>query len=87
MKQKDGSHKEAALVYQRSSATATPETSEILSTFQLDEKPIPLMLLGAYHMGNPNLDKFNVEADDALAPKRQAEIEEVVKKLYRFSTN
>ena len=84
MKQKDGSHKEAALVYQRSSATATPETSEILSTFQLDEKPIPLMLLGAYHMGNPNLDKFNVEADDVLAPKRQAEIEEVVKKLAAF---
>ena len=84
MKQKDGSYKEATLTYHRSTATATLEYQEALSKFQLNEKKIPLMLLGAYHMGNPGADQFNLESDDVLSPKRQAEIEAVVKKLAEF---
>lgn len=45
---------------------------------------IPVMLLGTYHFSNPGADAFNLKADDVLAPKRQAEIEEVVKKLASF---
>ena len=84
MKQKDGSYQEASLTYHRSTTTATPESQEALSEFQFQGKKIPLMLLGTYHMGNPGADQFNLEADDVLAPKRQTEIEEVVKKLAAF---
>ncbi|MCB0569083.1 MAG: hypothetical protein KDC66_04945 [Phaeodactylibacter sp.] len=81
MKQKDGSYKEAVLSYRRSSATATPQSHEVLAQWQFQEKPTLLMLLGSYHMSNPGADRFNLESDDVLAPKRQAEIEAVVEKL------
>ena len=84
MKQQDGSYKEATLVYHRSTATATPESRDVLSQFKWEGKKIPLMLLGSYHMSNPGADAFNLEADDVLTPKRQAEIEEVVKSLATY---
>ena len=84
MKQKDGSHKEATLVFRRASATATPASQEVLSEFRWAGKKIPLMLLGSYHMSNPGADQFNLDSDDVLAPKRQAEIEAVVKRLAAF---
>ncbi len=31
-----------------------------------DLKPV-VLLLGSYHMANPNRDAFNVQADDVLA--------------------
>ncbi|MCW5909866.1 MAG: hypothetical protein KIT62_02270 [Cyclobacteriaceae bacterium] len=43
-----------------------------------------VLVLGTYHMGNPGLDAFNMEADDVLAPKRQKEIEEFVNLLATF---
>lgn len=43
-----------------------------------------VLVLGVYHMANPGQDVFNTEADDVLAPKRQAEIAEVVEVLKRF---
>ncbi len=43
-----------------------------------------VLVLGTYHMANPGQDVFNTEADDVLAPKRQAEIAEVVEVLRRF---
>jgi hypothetical protein len=43
-----------------------------------------VLVLGTYHMANPGRDIFNTEADDVLAPKRQAEIAEVVEVLERF---
>lgn len=39
--------------------------------------PPPLaevLVLGVYHMANPGRDIFNLQADDVLVPKRQAEI-------------
>lgn len=85
MEQKDGSHEEAALVYHRVSATATPGSQNVLSQFQWEGKKTPLMLLGSYHMSNPGADAFNLEADDVLSPKRQKEIEEVVERLSAFN--
>jgi hypothetical protein len=35
-------------------------------------------------MGNPGRDIFNTKADDVLAPKRQAEIRELLDVLARF---
>ena len=42
---------------------------------------IAVMLLGTYHMDNPGLDTVNIDADDVLAPKRQAELEDLVDRL------
>lgn len=43
-----------------------------------------VLVLGTYHMANPGRDIFNMKADDVLAPKRQAEIREVLHVLARF---
>ena len=43
-----------------------------------------VLVLGVYHMANPGRDIVNMQADDVLAPKRQAEIAEVVAVLKKF---
>ncbi len=43
-----------------------------------------IMILGSFHFDNPGQDLVNVETDDVLAPKRQAEIQAVVDALARF---
>jgi hypothetical protein len=43
-----------------------------------------VLILGTYHMANPGHDIFNMAADDVLAPKRQAEIAELLEVLKRF---
>jgi hypothetical protein len=53
------------------------------------EKPVAparaeVLVLGVYHMSNPGHDIFNMQADDVLAPKRQAEIAQVVAALKNF---
>src|SRR2546425_13198219 len=54
------------------------------------QKPEPhaaraeVLVLGVYHMANPGHDIINTQADDVLAPKRQAEIAQVIEVLKRF---
>jgi hypothetical protein len=43
-----------------------------------------VLVLGTYHMANPGRDIFNMAVDDVLAPKRQAEIAELLAVLKRF---
>jgi uncharacterized protein DUF5694 len=43
-----------------------------------------VLVLGVYHMANPGRDIFNMQADDVLAPKRQAEIAHLIEVLKRF---
>ena len=43
-----------------------------------------VLVLGVYHMANPGRDVFNMQADDVLAPRRQAEIAQLVEVLKRF---
>lgn len=43
-----------------------------------------ILVLGVYHMANPGHDIFNTAADDVLAPKRQAEIAQLIEALKRF---
>lgn len=45
---------------------------------------VDLLILGSYHMGNPGLDAVNIEADDVLTPRRQAEIAAVNAALLQF---
>ncbi len=44
----------------------------------------PILFLGTYHMDNPGLDAVNLQADDVLSSKRQAEIEALLERLVRF---
>ena len=44
-----------------------------------------VLVVGVYHMANPGRDIYNTQADDVLAPKRQAEIAEVVAALKKFA--
>jgi len=49
--------------------------------------PMPetaVMIVGDFHMSNPGHDLHNLQADDVLAPKRQAEIAAVGDALARF---
>jgi hypothetical protein len=43
-----------------------------------------VLVLGVYHMANPGHDIFNMKADDVLAPKRQAEMAQLLEVLKRF---
>ena len=43
-----------------------------------------VMVLGTYHMDNPGADLVNIDADDVLAPARQAELEALVRRLAVF---
>jgi hypothetical protein len=43
-----------------------------------------VLVLGVYHMANPGHDLFNTTADDVLAPKRQAEIAQLIAVLAKF---
>ena len=51
------------------------------------EKPAAraeVLVLGVYHMANPGRDVFNMQADDVLAAKRQAELTELLEVLKKF---
>lgn len=50
----------------------------------MDQGSPALLILGSYHMNNPGRDAYNLEADDVLAPQRQAEILDVAVRLGRF---
>jgi hypothetical protein len=51
---------------------------------QANDDRIMVLLLASYHMANPGLDRFNLMADDVTMPKRQEEIQELVKRLAAF---
>ena len=46
-------------------------------------KPI-VMILGTYHMANPGVNTFDIQADDVTNSKRQRELRQLVKQLARF---
>ena len=37
-----------------------------------------VMILGTYHMANPEADAVNFEADDVLTAKRQRELQQLI---------
>src|SRR5687768_10152186 len=43
-----------------------------------------ILVLGTYHMNSPGRDIYNSKVDDVLAPKRQAEIAQLIEVLERF---
>lgn len=50
-----------------------------------DKAPLPeVLIVGTYHMTNPGRDVVNMQADDVLSPRRQAEIAQVIAVLEKF---
>jgi len=45
---------------------------------------VQVMVVGDFHMSNPGRDMHNVQVDDVLAPRPQAQIESVTQALSRF---
>jgi hypothetical protein len=50
-------------------------------------KPAPtkVMIVGTFHLDNPGRDVFNVQVDDVLAKKRQAELADIANALAKFA--
>ncbi len=48
------------------------------------EPPVQVMILGAYHFGNPGLDVNNVHVDSVLTPEKQRQLEAVAQALLTF---
>jgi hypothetical protein len=48
------------------------------------EKPVEVMVLGAYHFGNPGMDVNNIKVDSVLTPDKQKQLEAVAKVLLTF---
>ena len=49
-----------------------------------DPQAVQVLLVGAFHMGNPGQDVANAEIENMLAPQRQAEIAAVADALLEF---
>lgn len=49
-----------------------------------DSHPIEVMILGAYHFGNPGQDVHNAQIDSVLTPDKQRQLEIVARDLARF---
>lgn len=54
------------------------------ATTSAKDEPVEVLVLGAYHMGNPGQDLVNVRAADVLTPQRQAELAAVAEALAKF---
>ncbi len=68
-----------------SGISVAQDTPSRMPADRLGEPPMAeVLVLGTYHMANPGRDIFNMEADDVLTPKRQAEIRELIDVLGRF---
>ena len=63
-------------------ASAVPAVSQ-QSNVAAPARP-EVLVLGTYHMANPGRDIVNMQVDDVLAPKRQAEIADVIAVLKKF---
>lgn len=48
------------------------------------QPPIEVMILGAYHFGNPGLDVNNVQVDSVLTPEKQRQLDAVAQALLTF---
>jgi Family of unknown function (DUF5694) len=59
-------------------------TLVVLPTLSGAAEPVSVMIVGDFHMSNPDKDMHNMQADDMLAPKRQAEIAAVTDALAKF---
>ncbi len=69
-----------ALALAFASTAAAQDEVALLRDRAPDQRPA-LLVLGALHFGNPGRDMVNVEVDNVLADRRQAEIAHLVEEL------
>lgn len=57
------------------------------ATAQAASRPAPtkVMIVGTFHLDNPGRDVFNVQVDDVLSERRQAELAGIATALARFA--
>lgn len=48
------------------------------------ERPVAVMVLGAYHLGNPGQDLHNARIDPVTTPAKQRELADLARRLARF---
>ena len=65
-------------------AISNDQTDISIGKTKQGSKKTTIMVLGSPHLANPGMDTYNSKMDDMLAPKRQREIQEVVKRLKAF---
>jgi hypothetical protein len=63
-------------------AAATSVLAQPPSAPDIDRAEV--LILGTYHMANPGHDIYNMQADDVLSPKRQAEMAQLIEVLKKF---
>lgn len=66
-------------------ACALAQTAFAAPPIAPEGAPIDVVVLGTFHFDNPGHDIANVQVDDVLAPKRQAEIAQILDGLARFN--
>ena len=59
-------------------------TLSFATTVAAQTPPVQVMVLGAYHFGNPGLDTNNIMVDSVLTPQRQQDLTRVAKALAAF---
>ena len=72
-----------AVLFVSGIATGNDQLESKVNTQQITQKPT-IMILGSVHLSNETLDAFDLKMDDVRAPKRQREIEQLVKQLKDF---
>ena len=74
----------AAVLFTVGTAVSDDQTNVSTGdTKQMAQKPT-IMILGSGHLANWGADRINYRMDDVLAPKRQAELQELAEQLARF---
>jgi len=66
-------------------AIATIVLSLVCAAPAFSQQKAEVLILGTFHMANPGHDIVNLHVDDVLAPKRQAEIAQVLEVLKKFA--
>ncbi len=69
------------------SACASAEQPPIAAPAPIDKDAVQVMVIGAFHMGNPGQDVANAEVENMLTAQRQAEIASVTSALKAFNPN
>ena len=57
----------------------------IAAASPIEARPVEVMVLGTYHMGNPGRDLANMKADDVTQPKRQEELQAIADEIARWN--
>ena len=71
-------------------STVIPETNRLPASADrptAENLSVKVMILGAYHFGNPGLDLNNIDSDDVTSPQRQAELDALSQAILAFQPN